>query len=106
MALQDKTVGRRDALLRAVGLGAGAAGLGFWLKSRSRYPEEPSAAFAKRSFTVPPDPARPAMSVVQGEEPRQNLRRAIQELGGMRRFIGRGDVVVIKPNASWDRTPE
>jgi uncharacterized protein (DUF362 family) len=106
MALQDKTVGRRDALLRTMGLSAGAAGLAFWLKSRSRYPQEPAAAFVKRSFTVPTAAGLPAMSVVQGEEPRQNLRRAIQELGGMRRFIGRGDVVVIKPNASWDRTPE
>ena len=24
----------------------------------------------------------------------------------MRRFIGRGDVVLVKPNIGWDRTPE
>jgi uncharacterized protein (DUF362 family) len=106
MALQKQTVGRRVALLRALGLGAGAAGLGFWLKSRSRYPEEPAVAYVRRDLTVSPDPGLPAMAVVQGDDPRQLLRRAIQELGGMRRFIGRGDVVVIKPNAAWDRTPE
>jgi uncharacterized protein (DUF362 family) len=44
--------------------------------------------------------------VIQGEDPRQLLRRAVTELGGIRRFISRGDVVVIKPNVSWDRTPE
>jgi uncharacterized protein (DUF362 family) len=33
-------------------------------------------------------------------------RRAIEELGGIRRFISRGDVVVVKPNAAWDRTVE
>jgi uncharacterized protein (DUF362 family) len=30
----------------------------------------------------------------------------MQQLGGVERFIARGDVVVIKPNMSWDRTPE
>ena len=31
---------------------------------------------------------------------------AIRALGGMKRFISRGDVVVVKPNMSWDRVPE
>jgi len=26
--------------------------------------------------------------------------------GRMRRFVSRGDVVVVKPNIGWDRTPE
>jgi uncharacterized protein (DUF362 family) len=30
---------------------------------------------------------------------------AVDALGGMKRFIGRGDVVVVKPNIGWDRTP-
>ena len=34
------------------------------------------------------------------------MRRAFEELGGAQRFVSRGDVVVVKPNASWDRTPE
>jgi uncharacterized protein (DUF362 family) len=46
------------------------------------------------------------MAVVQGDSPRLLARRAIDELGGIRRFISRGDVVVLKPNAGWDRTPE
>ena len=44
--------------------------------------------------------------MIQGEDPRLLVRKAFEELGGVRRFISRGDVVVIKPNASWDRTPE
>jgi uncharacterized protein (DUF362 family) len=110
MAPEDAATGRREALirlLRAGGLGAGAAGLAFWLKSRSRYPEEPpAAAYVKPDFTVPPDPGLPEMAIVQGDDPRRLLRRAIDELGGVRRFISRGDVVVIKPNMAWDRTPE
>lgn len=32
--------------------------------------------------------------------------QAIEAIGGMKRFVGRGDVVWIKPNIGWDRTPE
>ena len=32
--------------------------------------------------------------------------RAIAELGGMKRFVSKGDVVWIKPNIAWDRSPE
>jgi uncharacterized protein (DUF362 family) len=59
-----------------------------------------------RSFTVPADTRYPEMLVAQGEDPRALVRRALEDLGGVRRFIGRGDVVVIKPNIAWDRTPE
>jgi uncharacterized protein (DUF362 family) len=31
--------------------------------------------------------------------------KAIDALGGMKRFISRGDVVVVKPNIGWDRMP-
>jgi len=46
------------------------------------------------------------MVVTQGGDPRALVRRALEELGGIRRFITRGDVVVVKPNIGWDRTPE
>src|ERR1035438_10194070 len=46
------------------------------------------------------------MTVVQGGEPRALVQRALADLGGISRFIGRQDVVVIKPNIAWDRTPE
>ena len=32
--------------------------------------------------------------------------KAIEELGGMKRFVKNGDVVWVKPNIGWDRTPE
>jgi uncharacterized protein (DUF362 family) len=32
--------------------------------------------------------------------------KAIEGLGGLKRFVGRGDVVWVKPNIAWDRTPE
>ncbi|MCC7176468.1 MAG: DUF362 domain-containing protein [Bryobacterales bacterium] len=109
MAPPDEPLGRRNALARLARAGAAsafAAGAGVWLAGRSRRPEEPPAAAVKLEHTVPEDPALPVLAVVQGEDPRELLRRAVDELGGIRRFVSPGDVVVVKPNASWDRTPE
>lgn len=48
----------------------------------------------------------PDLALVQGDSPDQITREAIRALGGIKRFISRGDVVVVKPNIGWDRTPE
>jgi uncharacterized protein (DUF362 family) len=44
--------------------------------------------------------------VAQGANPSRITRGAVDGLGGMARFIARGDIVVVKPNIGWDRTPE
>ena len=46
------------------------------------------------------------VSVVSGGGPAENARKAVALLGGMGAFVSRGDVVVLKPNIGWDRTPE
>jgi uncharacterized protein (DUF362 family) len=100
---------RREALIQLLRLGAiagGTAGLGIWLSTRSSRPESLLAANLKRSHTVATDPELPEMAILQGEDPAQLARQAIEELGGIRRFISRADVVVVKPNIAWDRTPE
>lgn len=48
----------------------------------------------------------PSLAVVQGDSPAAITREAIAALGGMKRFVAKGDRVVIKPNIGWDRTPE
>jgi uncharacterized protein (DUF362 family) len=48
----------------------------------------------------------PALAAVEGESPAAITREAIAVLGGMGKFVGKGDKVVIKPNIGWDRTPE
>jgi len=40
------------------------------------------------------------------EEARRLTREAVAALGGMGRFVSRGDVVWIKPNIGWNRRPE
>mgnify|MGYP001105366291 CR=1 FL=1 len=43
---------------------------------------------------------------VRGGEPVPMYRRAIREMGGMQRFVKRGQRVVVKPNAAWDTSVE
>ncbi|MFZ5515609.1 MAG: DUF362 domain-containing protein [Candidatus Zhuqueibacterota bacterium] len=46
------------------------------------------------------------LSVVQNGEPAAMVRMAIEVLGGIGKFVNKGDVVVVKPNIGWDRVPE
>jgi len=46
------------------------------------------------------------LSVVRGPSPSRITKAAIDALGGIKRFISRGDIVVVKPNIAWDRLPE
>lgn len=104
-----QTLTRREAmlqLLRAGSIAAVAAGGGYWLSTRSARPAPRESEQARRDHRVSPDSELPHMAVAQNEEPRELVQRALADLGGMGRFIRRGDVVVIKPNIAWDRTPE
>jgi uncharacterized protein (DUF362 family) len=58
-----------------------------------------------RSFQVGPGEG-PVMAIAKSStDPRELTRRAIQALGGMKRFISNGDIVAVKPNIGWDRMP-
>ncbi len=50
--------------------------------------------------------ARPDLAVTHGASPEKIVRAAIDALGGIKTFVSRGDIVIIKPNIAWDRTPE
>ena len=100
---------RREAmlqLLRVGGVAAGAAGAAFWLSERSFRPVPARGEQARRDHRTAADAQWPAMTVVQGGEPRALVQKALENLGGIGRFVSRQDVVVIKPNIAWDRTPE
>jgi len=51
-------------------------------------------------------PGQSVMSVVRGEDNAAITRAAIDAVGGMSKFVSKGDVVIVKPNIGWDRTPE
>jgi len=46
------------------------------------------------------------IALVEGENPAAITKEAVNLVGGMKRFVHRGDRVIIKPNIGWDRTPE
>jgi len=48
----------------------------------------------------------PDLGLGLGDSPKAITRAAVEAVGGMKRFVGRGDVVIVKPNIGWDRTPE
>ncbi|MDZ7372779.1 MAG: DUF362 domain-containing protein [candidate division KSB1 bacterium] len=82
---------RRRDFLRAIAGSALAAAL---------LPEESAARFL-RPADVPAD-----LAVARNGEPAQLVQAAVEALGGMSRFVSRGDIVVVKPNIGWDRLPE
>ncbi len=102
-------ISRREAMIQLLRLGsmsAAACGAGFWLSEHSFRPIPKRPDRGGRDHRVSADPQLPQMSVAQGGEPAALTQKALEGIGGMRRFVSRQDVVVIKPNIAWDRTPE
>ncbi|NLX73608.1 MAG: DUF362 domain-containing protein [Bacteroidales bacterium] len=46
------------------------------------------------------------MAAVRGGEPVAMFDKAIEALGGMKRFVKQGQKVLVKPNIGWDTSPE
>ena len=44
--------------------------------------------------------------VAEGNDPYKMTVQSINKMGGMERFVKKGDTVVVKPNMAWDRTVE
>jgi uncharacterized protein (DUF362 family) len=57
-------------------------------------------------FSFPPSKSEPGMSIITGSDPTAITTRAVEAIGGMSSFVSKGDVVIVKPNIGWDRTPE
>lgn len=83
----------RRNFLKTVALG-GAAGL-VQLQS-GRLSAKPATASATSNDLV----------AVMGGEPVQLYSKAIAAMGGIGRFVKKGQRVVVKPNIGWDRKPE
>jgi uncharacterized protein (DUF362 family) len=106
---------RRDALKR-LGLAAGVIG-GSALLARGVWDKGGFGVAAGqgvrqvRDYRLrdrAPDHAELAIAKGKAGEPNSAealVRRAIDAMGGIKRFVSRGDVVVIKPNIGWDRMP-
>jgi uncharacterized protein (DUF362 family) len=72
-----------------------SAGLSF---SVPRFHILPELLAAERS--------EPLVALAKGQDYSGLVSQVLNVLGGMRRFVHKGDRVVIKPNIGWDRNPE
>jgi uncharacterized protein (DUF362 family) len=107
--VKDRTVDRRLALKRlgraGAVLGAGGALTALGLSSPGRFRARTSGRDL-RDLRVPEEPSRPPLVVARGGDPGRRVRAAVEALGGMARFVKRGETVLVKPNMAWDRLPE
>jgi hypothetical protein len=104
------SISRREALGRLAAAGAVVGGAAVATRVRwdaggfdlARSEKERQV----RDFrTHAPGPA-PVMAIAKSStDPGVLTRRAVDALGGMKRFVSNGDIVAIKPNIGWDRMP-
>jgi len=91
---------RRDFLARSAA-GVSLLGGGNLLLQETRAAEKPADMSIAR-WTGAKDLTAEQLSKVAV----QLTEQAVAGIGGLKRFISRGDVVWVKPNIAWDRTPE
>jgi uncharacterized protein (DUF362 family) len=97
---------RREAVLRLSGTAVAAAAIGGGaLVFHDRRPVSAAAAPIP-DWRLPIRDGVPHAAAARGSDPGANVRRAVAGLGGMERFVRRGEVVLVKPNIAWDRLPE
>jgi len=80
---------KRRELLRRLGLGVAAVGLG-------------QVALGQRAGKQ----QQPVVVVAERGKPAELVRKAIKALGGMGKFVKKGNRVLIKPNIAFARPPE
>jgi len=80
---------KRRELLRRLGLGVAAVGLGQVTLGQKAGRQQ-----------------QPVVVVAEKDKPAELVRKAIKALGGMSRFVKKGNRVLIKPNIAFARPPE
>ncbi len=106
-AARRRLITRRHVLVGVGGVvGAGALGTGGFLLQDylKRFARRADGAIPDHRVAVPAP--TPRMVVARGPDPGRNVRAAVERLGGMSRLLSPADIVVIKPNVGWERTPE
>lgn len=100
---------KRREFIKKAGLALGAASMagatGLVLHNRGGA-RSPTIYRRDCDFRVPGDAGLPAVSMAQGADPLVALKLSLDAVGGIGRFVKRGENVVIKPNVAWDRAAE
>jgi uncharacterized protein (DUF362 family) len=106
----DDAVSRREFLVRlgvtgALIAGAGLAARKLWQPNHFVPGFEKEKGIELRSYAPEANQLLPSLAIAHGTEHEKTVRAALGALGGMERFIKKGDVVMIKPNVAFDRPP-
>ncbi|HEY5621695.1 MAG TPA: DUF362 domain-containing protein [Pontiella sp.] len=101
--MNERSAERRMFIKRmsaAGGFAVGTAAVGSFFHNRNLVPSGETAKHIP-SFAVPGTEGM--MSVAEGPDHTLAVRAALQEIGGIGRFVKAGDRVLIKPNCAFDR---
>jgi len=101
---------RREFLLRfgaagAILAGSAYAGVKLWQPNHivPGFQKEKGRQLA--SYALEPSKILPSLAIAHGADHEKTVRAVLDALGGMGRFVQKGDVVMIKPNVAFDRPP-
>ncbi len=111
-----KPLSRRQFITRAATMAGLTAGMGylsfapedylFSLKDKTGLRSLPKPeVYTLQDFSIEPDNSFPDVGIGRQGETGVILRKALDAIGGLKRFIKPGDVVLVKPNAAFDRSP-
>jgi uncharacterized protein (DUF362 family) len=85
--------------------GSGFAATKLWQPNHFVPGFEKEKGLQLRSYAPEASKVLPSLAIAHGTEHEATIRAALAVLGGMGRFIQKGDVVLIKPNVAFDRPP-
>jgi uncharacterized protein (DUF362 family) len=89
---------------KAVAVAAVATEAGMFINSCNT--EYCKAKSPKPDFEVPTDPQYPQITLARNPVHIEALHAALAAIGGIERFVKKGEKVLLKPNVAFDRVPE
>jgi uncharacterized protein (DUF362 family) len=96
---------RHMALTGATATGALAAGLFLWEKQHFVPGFGEKSGISLPNFAGELSRTQTQLAIAHGTDRIRTTRAALDALGGMKRFVQKGDVVMLKPNVAFDRPP-
>lgn len=114
--MPSRSIGRRH-FVKSAGLVTGVAATAGWaalappgwplsLKDpdgERGKPKRRRLTLPENGFRVPPNKLYADLGVARGDDVNALVRGAVDAIGGIRRFVDKGDVVLIKPNVAFER---
>lgn len=103
---KNKGLNRREFIRTAALTGAGAAyllaGLSSKIGGSSLFAQENPGKENDKSVSKP----KVKVAIVTSDKPDKAVVAALALLGGMEKFVRKGQTIVVKPNIAWEKPPE